>query len=250
MPGAVSKRLSDDVRAHLIAPRRGPGVCLECFNLTRGYDRCYACAAGDRRLAAIVPISYSVAGEHLHSALAAYKRDADPFVRRATRELAAILDRFLELHEQCVAAAAGVSDFELVTTVPSGDRGRDQNHPLCKIVGEMVATTGDRYERLLTRSKTEVSPRRVDRRRFEAVRALPGTAVLLVDDTWTTGASAQSAALALLEAGASRVSAVVIGRHLNPGWYDNKRRLEALRGGFDFSMCVLCGQTDAKLQAA
>jgi predicted amidophosphoribosyltransferase len=39
-------------------------------------------------------------------------------------------------------------------------------------------------------------------------------AVLLIDDTWTTG-NAQSTALALRAAGAAKVAAVVIGRHFD-----------------------------------
>ena len=46
--------------------------------------------------------------------------------------------------------------------------------------------------------------------------AVAGADVLLVDDTWVSGASAQSAAAALKAAGARRVALVVIGRHLDP----------------------------------
>ena len=44
----------------------------------------------------------------------------------------------------------------------------------------------------------------------------PGASVLLVDDTWVSGASAQSAAAALKLAGARHVAVVVVGRHVNP----------------------------------
>jgi hypothetical protein len=40
--------------------------------------------------------------------------------------------------------------------------------------------------------------------------------VLLADDTWVSGGSAQSAAVALKLAGAARVAIVVLGRHLDP----------------------------------
>jgi orotate phosphoribosyltransferase len=40
--------------------------------------------------------------------------------------------------------------------------------------------------------------------------------MLVVDDTWVSGGSAQSAAAALKLAGARRVAVVVLGRHLNP----------------------------------
>jgi orotate phosphoribosyltransferase len=83
-----------------------------------------------------------------------------------------------------------------------------------------------------------VVPRRFDARRFEAVRTLNGEGVLLIDDTWTTGASAQSAAAALKAAGAGPVGAAVIGRHVNRNWHDNDRQLDALP--FDWSQCGLC----------
>ena len=243
------RQLGERATAHLISPRRGPGVCGDCLNLTRGYDRCYACAAGSQQLAAVLPVSYSVAGEHLHSTLAAYKRAADPSVEAATAELAGILWRFLEAHEPCVAAAAGVGAFELVTTVPSGDRGRDAHHPLRRIVGELADPTRERHRRLLRRTTTAVTPRRFDPARFRAVEPLDGATVLLIDDTWTSGASAQSAAAALRAAGAGPVAAVVIGRHLNLGWNDNSRRLATVRGRFDFSACALCA-SPALSQAA
>ena len=37
-----------------------------------------------------------------------------------------------------------------------------------------------------------------------------------MEDSWVSGASAQSAAAALKQAGAGRVAIVVAGRHLNP----------------------------------
>jgi adenine/guanine phosphoribosyltransferase-like PRPP-binding protein len=40
-------------------------------------------------------------------------------------------------------------------------------------------------------------------------------AVLLIDDTWTTGGNAQSASLALRAAGAATVAIVVIGRYFD-----------------------------------
>jgi orotate phosphoribosyltransferase len=40
--------------------------------------------------------------------------------------------------------------------------------------------------------------------------------VLVIDDTWVSGGSAQSVAVALKLAGARRVAVVVLGRHVNP----------------------------------
>ncbi len=139
-----------------------------------------------------------------------------------------------------MAHATQVESFELVTTVPSGERDRDIGHPLMRIVGELVAPTRDRHERLLRRSATEVPPRAFDAARFEAVRRLGGEPVLLIDDTWTSGASAQSAAAALRGAGSGPVAALVIGRHINPEWHDSERRLKSMSGTFDWDKCALC----------
>jgi predicted amidophosphoribosyltransferase len=225
----------------MLGPRPGPEVCGVCFNFTRGYERCYACTHTLHPLEAIAPISYSVAHEQLHHALARYKRLDGEVARRLRVELAAVLWRHLAEHERCVARTAGVERFEIVTTVPSGDRVRDEAHPLRQMVGELVGPTRDRHERLLLRSELDLAPREFDLRRFEPIGALSGEAVLLIDDTWTTGASAQSAAAALREAGAGPVAAVVIGRHLNREWHENDLRLRGITQPFDWSRCALCG---------
>jgi hypothetical protein len=228
----------------MLAPRAGPGVCRTCFNLTDGYDRCYACTHIPRHLDAVAPISYSVAHEQLHHALAAYKRVNGTVSRRLGIQLAAVLWRHLERHEACLARAAGTPVFELVTTVPSGDPVRDERHPLRWIVAELVGPTRGRYERLLNRTHTPAEPHEYTDARFAATRRLQRAAILLIDDTWTTGASAQSAAAALKAAGAATVAAVVIGRHVNRDWCQNDRLLRELSQPFDWSRCVLCGSRE------
>ncbi|MGI8628679.1 MAG: hypothetical protein ACR2LV_00705 [Solirubrobacteraceae bacterium] len=230
----------------MLGPRRGPEVCRTCFNFTNGYARCYACAHQPACLDVVAPVSYSIAHEQLHHALAGYKRLTWDVARRLGVELAAVLWRFLVEHETCVAKAAGVEGFELVTTVPSGSRERDAGHPLRRIVGELVGPTRGRHEQLLRRSVTGVETRAFDRRKYESVRVLCGEPVLLIDDTWTTGANAQSAAAALKAAGAGAVGTVVIGRHLNREWHENDRRLRGITRPFDWTCCALCAAPASK----
>jgi hypothetical protein len=224
----------------MLGPRRGSSVCGTCFNFTDGYARCYACDHGRLVLDGVAPISYSVAREQLHHALGSYKRLDGDVARRLGASLAAILWRFLADHERCLAHAAGIDRFELVTTVPSGAGTRDERHPLRWIVGELVAPTRGRYERLLWRSDVEVPQRSFSLEKFVATRPVDGRSVLLIDDTWTTGASAQSAAAALKAAGAGAVAAVVIGRHLNREWHENDKRIRGIARPFDWSKCALC----------
>jgi predicted amidophosphoribosyltransferase len=230
----------------MVGPRRGGAVCGFCFNLTDAYSRCYPCAHGERWVDAMCPVSYSIGHEQLHHVLRGYKRRSGATAARFTVELAAVLWRHLEAHERCVAHAAGAGAFELVTCVPSGERERERHHPLCRIVGELAAPTRARYERLLRRSAGDSSPHVFDGGKYETTRELDGSSVLLIDDMWTTGANAQSAAAALKKGGARTVAVVVIGRHLNRDWHENDRRLRSICGAFDWSSCALCA-SDTKM---
>jgi hypothetical protein len=131
----------------------------------------------------------------------------------------------------------------MVTTVPSADPMRDLHHPLRRIVGELAPATRERYERLLVRSDSTAIPRVFDPARYCATTALGGESVLLIDDMWTSGASAESAAAALRYAGAGAVAAIVIGRHLNRSWGSNDgfiRRLTAC--GWELDACAFCAE--------
>jgi hypothetical protein len=187
----------------------------------------------------MAPISYSVAHEQLHHALASYKRLSGIVARRLSVQLAALLWRYLAAHEDCLAHAAGGSEFPIVTSVPSGDPTRDEAHPLRWMVAEAVGLTRDRHRRLLRRSRFDVAPRAFSREKYVSEPSLSGEPVLLIDDTWTTGANAQSAAAALKAAGAGSVAAVVIGRHVRRDWHHNDQHLRALPA-FDWRACGLC----------
>ena len=224
----------------MLGPRPGPAVCKMCFDLTDGaFPLCYRCGHSGPWLDAVAPISYSVAHEQLHHALAGYKRPPSEVAHRFEVELAAVLWRHLAGHERCLARAAGTDRFALVTSVPSSTRERDAAHPLHRIVGELTGPTRERHERLLRRTTASVAPREFSATKYEAVRELGGRSVLLIDDTWTTGANARSAAAALKAAGAASVAAVVIGRHLHRDWNGNDRRLRALPSPFDWDICAL-----------
>jgi orotate phosphoribosyltransferase len=79
------------------------------------------------------------------------------------------------------------------------------------------------------------------RNRWHARRRLNGQDVLLVDDTWTKGPSVQSAALVLKNAGAGRVGVLVIGRHVDPYFKHNGKRLRELPRPFRWDVCAVHG---------
>jgi hypothetical protein len=140
-----------------------------------------------------------------------------------------------------------VDGFDLVTTVPSSDAGRDEAHPLHQLVGGLVKPLRPRYERLLRRTDTAVTAHRFNAERYRASGDLGGRTVLLIDDTWTTGANAQSAAAALKAAGAERVAALVIGRYVNREWGHNDRQLRGLPQPFDWGRCALCAREGPRI---
>lgn len=239
---ALSVREASDPYANfMLAPAAaGEGVCEICRTFIEpGYRRCFMCSRQPQELDAVVPISYSVHLEQLHEALRGYK-DA-PLERlqgRFTIGLAAVLWRFLLAHESCVARASQAPSFDLVTTVPSGSVARDDARPaLRQLVGDVCQPTSGRFERVLRPTGRGGLERTYDRERYEASRWLDEQHVLLIDDTWTTGSSAQSAAAALKAAGAARVGLVVIGRHIRRDFGENDRRLRTLSRPFDWDSC-------------
>jgi predicted amidophosphoribosyltransferase len=235
----------------LITPRPGPGVCPACFNFTQEQDglRCRACGASESHLDAVVPISYAPAGGVLHRHLADYKRAAEPAVPHLVHALARLLTEFLDAHEHCAATATGVDRFDTVIVVPSGDARRDQTHPLRRIVAELVPETRERFRDVLRASGERCVPHTFDPRRFRALEPLQNDRVLLIDDVWTTGATAQSAAAVLKASGARSIGAVVIGRFVNGYWGGISERLEHMRGSETGGECVVC-QEQAQLVAA
>jgi predicted amidophosphoribosyltransferase len=225
----------------LITPVRGPGVCPGCFNFTLAASgRCRACAASESHLSAMVAISYAAAGGALHHALADYKRAAEPAVPYLSAEIAGLLSRFLTEHERCVARAAGVEGFHSVAVVPSTHGHGEVAHPLRQIVAQHVGETSGRHCDALVASGEPCTPHSFDRRRFVPTRRMDGQDVLLVDDVWTTGATAQSAAAVIRHAGARTVAIVVIGRYVNGYWGGIADRLAGLERRTRSGTCALC----------
>lgn len=213
-------------------------MCRVCSTFCPGFETCYVCGGQPEWLDAVMPVSLSVGLGQLHTDLRGYKDNLSASSRRTFQiRLTSVLWRFLEEHERCLARAAGTDAFDAVTTVPSRDPARDETRPLRMMVGEWCAPISQRFARLLRRTDLAVPPHQFHAERYAPVRSLDGEAVLLVEDTWTTGANAQSAACALKSAGAGAVGLVVMGRHINREHGENAARLDALPRVFDWSTC-------------
>jgi hypothetical protein len=215
-----------------------PACCAVCRGPVRpGFARCYQCGrhalSGPGLLAdAVIPISYAVKGTAFAEDLWRYKSLSAPSPAARTSVLALLL-AFLHDHGACVWRHAAMPPPGCLAVVPTGC-GRPGPHPLLKLAAPYLR---------LPLTSLAIRPGRqgrdLDVHRFVPDGAVAGASVLLVDDSWVSGASAQSAAAALRLAGARHVAVVVLGRHLNPA--DHGTAALAARlvpGPYDPSVCA------------
>ena len=164
---------------------------------------------GRCRADAVVPVSYAVRGTEFAVSLWRYKSWRGPD-RAARTSLLALLLSFLHDHGGCVWRHAGMPAPGRLAVVPTGC-GRPGPHPLLELTAPYLRlpVTG-----LAIRPGAQGRDPDVDR--YSTERIGQGASVLLLDDSWVSGASAQSAAAALKRAGARHVAVVVLGRHVDP----------------------------------
>lgn len=184
-----------------------------------GFARCHQCelarrAAGGLLADTVAVAGYAVRGGPLAGDLRRYKSGGagEAAVAQSRARLGALLARFLRQHGEAVWQAAGMAAGPAaVAVVPTG-QGRPGPHPLLGIVGSCLPLP------LIPLAVNPAVPhgRGVSVGWLVAGRAAAGADVLVVDDTWVSGGSAQSAAAALKLSGAGRVAVVVLGRHVNP----------------------------------
>ncbi|MPT14010.1 MAG: phosphoribosyltransferase [Microbacterium sp.] len=189
----------------------------------------------------VVPLSY--AGEmnaQLRRDIRNYKDGwSDDVKGDALYRLSALTWHFFYHHSRCLEAIGGPVSH--MTLVPSGrpDR-RPEGHPL-QILASYAPASWNRLE--VTRT-AEARERVIDTRSLEIQPPieLRGAHVVVFDDTFTTGAKAQSVAAIVRDAGARFVSIVVIARVLNQAWGPTAELLERHpRTPWDGAKCPITG---------
>jgi hypothetical protein len=205
----------------VLTPR--DGVCQVCkTSVLPGYPYCYQCSGHRQFLSqtadVVAPLALSVKGEQWAHELSSYKNSRNASVRSdLALRIGAVLWRWLEAHESCLRLAAGVAAFPLVVPVTS-TTGRP-DHPLPMILRHLVkATSGRAAEILSPNPRYPAGSRAAYDDRFVVSDRLHGEPVILVDDQWTSGGRAQSAAAALKIAGSGPVAVIVLGRHFDRAW--------------------------------
>jgi hypothetical protein len=136
-------------------------------------------------------------------------------------ELAVIVARWFAEHGDALRSLTG--GWDLATVVPSANREPPQ--PLTLALAKLKSPHIPNLTNLLVRHKGDVGHRKLSDEGFRATSSIDASRVLLLDDVYTTGGTAQSAASALQMAGADVVALIPIARRLNPDYTPGVRAL-------------------------
>lgn len=195
------------------------GACARCFTPTVPGPLCPPCridvahGRGPDLLGFMTYAGYIEPIAQSGRVMRAYKSSA--VVRGAAHRDVTLLTALGVLaHTECAGqiVGTGVTAWATVPSLPP----KVGQHPLNEIVHGLAKRGA--IEVALAGSPTSV-PRTYNREHFQVTTAnAHGHHVLLIDDTWTSGAHAQSAVAALRSAGAARVSVLVLARWLAVGW--------------------------------
>lgn len=253
---------STDMTAEQLASALGSGflrnaireervTCSVCTREVDGFPRCWRCnddrarasASMHRQADLVVPLAYGVDGVQSGHMMRNYKWRQGAVVL-SRRQLAFRLWAALTMHRRCIEFTVG-TPLTAWATVPSSSE-RTGPHPLVA-VATAASPPGDLIG-LVPGSKFIPESRAFEPERWAL--AEPGAAawhhVLLIDDTWTTGARVQSGAMALAADGATAVTVVVLARWLDPSYAETAAFVNervSRQPDYDPRICPVTGGT-------
>ncbi len=181
-----------------------------------GCHTCYPCEFSYSNGADLIgSMVYGVEGLQSGKMMYAYK--AIPQSLLMAQHVSSLVALALREHIDCVGKLVG-TDCTHWSTVPSL-RNPGSAHPFRVILTRIIKTDLE----IEIAASGVVQDKSAQERRthnpdfYELRTPVPqGAHVLLIDDTWTSGAHAQSVATLLKQAGAARVSVLVVARWLEP----------------------------------
>ncbi|MFD3463839.1 ComF family protein [Nocardia fluminea] len=234
MPSSNSRQQLLDYIQEAISPTYRntyiEGVCVVCRGPAPRTERCWKCnehfdqfghQLADQTVLLTYAQAYHPGGYHQTvQDLLAYKGSGKvPQSRESLVRLGAVGAAAAALHLGCIRRVlGGVDQWDVVTFVPS-TRFPGFEHPVATIAATLVAadpTEFPQWVQLLPNNMQEKHRPSLDRFVVApgAVPTVQGAHVLVIDDTWTTGANVQSAAMALKGVGAATVTVLCLARWL------------------------------------
>ena len=209
-------------------------TCVMCRTPVAGWDRCWACNERRKTHGADLAdrvglLTYAIEGSQSAHTMHRYKDN--PAQNAPLRVVQLLAATALMLHNDCLTSVAG-APLTSWAVVPSL-RGRSGTHPLRNIVAPFINGT-----ELQVTAGTATGSRTTDPSLFRVGPIKPRSHVLIIDDTWASGAHAQSLALTMRAAGATRISALILARWLRPGFAQNKQFIsDRLTSRYDPRLC-------------
>jgi hypothetical protein len=226
-------------------------TCQVCTGPARN-ELCSQCAGhrrvfGDQLAAQIFTLTY-VQGNHpreIHQSAHTVRSYKNPLPAvESLQNLQLLVAVASAVHGACMQQSVG-RNWDSLTFVPSASR-LGPAHPVAALARQVRPLRGPlrRFDLDLGPGSADRSRRvRADRfvMRAEHVDLVEGRHVLLVDDTWTTGAKLQSAALALRRAGAAMITGLCVARWCRWDWPDHAALLAELDAAYDPLSCPASG---------
>lgn len=223
-------------------PAPAAWVCPRCCGPRNAdFPNCFGCArvfgaAPAALRTRVVPLTSTLEEGPWYSQLVAYKTiSQDPWPL-----LGGLVTRFATLHADKISELLG--GVPTATTVVPSKRGRRMpQQPLYRVLtGAVSAAPGSLPQpQTLLEHTGEAVPRQSytpGAFRVPQGQRVNAARVVLVEDAWTSGATAISAAGALLDAGAAQVLVIPIARLVRESfWGDAHAYLRAMRAPYDIS---------------
>lgn len=208
-------------------------TCKICAGIPgSGYSTCYACS--QRPVTVTRPlglVTYTWPKGQAGQTMRAYKANGD-----TAHDLMTSLVAYATVaHWPCIETHTG-STPDGWACVPSLS-GRSGPHPLEEIVSKFMRSVPNVA---ITPGPVRGNARSFDPNHF-AVQTTSARHVLLIDDTWTTGAHLQSAAAALQKVGVEKVTGLVMARWLEPTFGNTQAFIEGLTSDFNPDICPYTG---------
>ncbi len=166
---------------------------------------------------------------------------AIPPAEKCAEDLAMMILAATYIHWRCIAGQGSGAIWDSVTFVPSKSRPGPE-HPVAELARNVALCNGSKNRFRLHLGVGYDAPKRtIVRDRFSvpesALGRVVGKRILLVDDTWTTGGTVQSAAVALHDAGAGHVTALCVARWCRHDWSDHRQLLDSCTAPYDAFVC-------------
>ena len=196
-------------------------ACRACLGPVNRFELCYACYELFHRQGApqslrerIVPMSAALSPGTWYSWLQTYKA----FHPERGGVIAALAFEYTNTHTAAVASMLGGTP-SCWTIVPS-KRGRTyESQPFQRTLSRIGALADRLRETLRLMPGERIERKEYKPQVFECVTDVTNKRVLLLEDTWVTGATAVSAAGALLRAGAASVAIMPVARMVETSFW-------------------------------